>query len=77
MLCTRVKSLTRRREIQNAFQCLESFTREEGLMAAARTLDVIHTVGGNVVTVKEVTHVGNEVKVIEKCMQYSLTFCCT
>ena len=46
-------------------------------MMAARTLDIRHTINGNVVTIKEVTDVDNEVRVTEKCMQYSFTFCCT
>lgn len=43
-----------RTDIEDALQRLETLTKEEGLMTAARNLEVTHHVDGKVTTIKEV-----------------------
>ena len=43
-----------RTDIEDALQRLETLTKEEGLMTAARSLEVTHHVDGKVTTIKEV-----------------------
>lgn len=62
-----LKGLTRRTDIEEAFLRLDMLTREETLMAAARTLEVTHHIHENVATVKELAQdVHDGIKVIEK-----------
>jgi len=43
-----------RTDVEDALQRLETLTKEEGLMTAARNLEVTHHVDGKVTTIKEV-----------------------
>ncbi len=51
-----LKKLAGRRDVENALQRLDTLTKEEGLMAAARNLEVTHRVDDNVATIKEAIH---------------------
>ncbi len=70
-----------RTDIEDAFQRLDILTKDEGLMTAARNLEMTHHVDDNVTTIKEVIHdvdsnlnetkqltykVGDDIKVIEQ-----------
>jgi methyl-accepting chemotaxis protein len=60
------KRLTRRTDIEDALQRLDTLTREEGLMTAARNLQVTHHIADNVASIKEVIHgVDDSVNVIK------------
>jgi uncharacterized protein YerC len=62
-----LKGLMRRTDIEEALLRLDMLTREETLMAAARTLEVTHHIHENVTTVKELAQdVHNSTKVIEE-----------
>ena len=64
---TILKKLMGRTDIQDALRRLDTLTKEEGLMAAARNLEVTHHVDGNVVTIKEVIQdVDSNVKVTKE-----------
>ena len=51
-----MKRLVGRRDVEDALQRLDTLTNAEGLMAAARTLEVVDQVDENVTQVKEVIH---------------------
>jgi hypothetical protein len=65
-----MKKLMGKTDVENAFQRLDTLTKEENLMAAARTFEVIHDVNVNVKATQELTqHVNNKVTVIEDVLQ--------
>lgn len=64
-----LKRLIRRTDtgIEEALLRLDMLTKEENLMAAARTLEVTHHISDNMATVKELAQdVHNSMKVIEE-----------
>ena len=61
------KRIIGRTDIEDALQRLDTLTKEESLMTAARNLEVTHHVDDNVAAVKELTQdVRDNVKVVEK-----------
>jgi hypothetical protein len=71
-----LKRLMGIRAIEDAFQRLDSLTREEGLMAATRTLEVIHDIDGKVIIIKKVIgNVDRSVRRVHACTQCYRTFC--
>ena len=66
-----MKRLAGRRDVEDALQRLDALTNAEGLMAAARTLEVIDNVDADVIDVKEVVHrVGDNVGANLKLTQH-------
>ena len=65
-----MKRLMGKTDVENAFERLDTLTKEENLMTAARTFEVTHDVNVNVKATQELTqHVDNTVTVIEKVLQ--------
>jgi hypothetical protein len=61
------KRIIGRTDVEDALQRLDTLTKEETLMTAARNLEVTHHVDDNVAAVKEVTQgVRDDMKVVEK-----------
>ena len=56
-----MKRIAGRTDVEDALQRLDILTKEESLMTAARTLEVIHRVDVNVMATQEVTHRVEEV----------------
>ncbi len=57
-------------DVKNAFQRLDTLTKEENLMTAARTFEATHDVNANVKATQELTqHVDNKITVIEEVLQ--------
>ena len=62
-----VKRLAGRTDVEDALQHLDTLTKEEGLMTAARNLEVTHNVDDNVVAIKEVIHdIDSNVNIIKE-----------
>ena len=67
---TFLKRLMGKTGVEDAFQRLDTLTKEENLMAAAKTFEVTHDVNVNVKATQELTqHVDNNVTVIEEVLQ--------
>lgn len=69
-----MKRLVGRRDVEDALQRLDTLTNAEGLMAAARTLEVVDHVDGEVTQIKEVIHrvddkVGANLELIQRVEQ--------
>jgi hypothetical protein len=57
-------------DVENGFQRLDTLTKEENLMTAARNFEATHDVNINVKATQELTHhVDNKVTVIEEVLQ--------
>ena len=65
-----MKRLMGKSDVENTFQRLDTLTKEENLMTAARTFEATHDVNVNVKATQELTHhVDNKVTVIEEVLQ--------
>lgn len=65
---TFLRRLMGRMHIEAALQRLDALTKEEGLMTAARNLEAIHHVGGNVMTIKgAIFDVDSNLKATKDC----------
>jgi hypothetical protein len=65
-----MKRLMGKTDVENAFERLDTLTKEENLMAAARTFEATHDVNVNVKAIQELTqHVDTKVTVIEEVLQ--------
>jgi hypothetical protein len=65
-----MKRLMGKTDVENAFQILDTLTKEEDLTAAARTFEATHDINVNVKATQELTqHVDNKVRVIEEVLR--------
>jgi hypothetical protein len=66
-----MKRLAGRTDLEDALQRLDVLTKEEGLMTAARNLEVTHRVDVNVTATQELTrHIQDNVKVTNLCLSH-------
>jgi hypothetical protein len=65
-----MRRLMGKADVENAFERLDTLTKEENLMTAARTFEATHDVNVNVKATQELTqHVETKVTVIEEVLQ--------
>jgi hypothetical protein len=65
-----LKRIMGKTDVENAFQILDTLTKEENLMTAARTFEATHDIKTDVKATHELTqHVDNKVTVIEEVLQ--------
>lgn len=68
---TFLKRLIGKADLEDAFQRLDTLTREENLMTAARTFEATFDIDVNMKATQELTHlVENKVKAIEEVVQH-------